>query len=76
MLSPPARRHAEGPAGQEDPDGSYLTDGRRLFRLVPQLPASSQRRFASLEDCLTLEVSAYSPRELERMRLRRVRAHL
>jgi hypothetical protein len=30
------------------------------------------RRFASLEDCMTLEVQAYSPGELEAMRLRPV----
>ncbi len=53
---------------------SYLTDGHRLFRVVSQFSADSRRRFASLEDCLTLEVTAYSPGELETMRLRPVNA--
>lgn len=53
---------------------SYLTDGHRLFRVVSQFSADSRRRFASLEDCLTLEVTAYSPGELETMRLRPVHA--
>ncbi|MFI5038016.1 MAG: hypothetical protein ACHP93_06005 [Solirubrobacterales bacterium] len=52
---------------------SYLTDGRRLFRVVSQFTAGAEDAFASLEDCLTLEVQAYSPGELHRMRLRRVR---
>jgi hypothetical protein len=52
---------------------SYLTDGRRLFRVVSQLTSGAEHAFASLEDCLTLEVQAYSPGELHRMRLRRVR---
>lgn len=52
--------------------GSYLTDGRRLFRVVSQFAAGGQRPFTSLEDCLTLEVQAYAPGELGAMRLRPV----
>lgn len=42
---------------------TYLTDGKRLLRVVSQPDAESGMFFASLEDCLTLEVRAYSPRE-------------
>lgn len=48
---------------------SYVTDGRRLFRVVSQFTGEKRRRFASLEDCLTLKVEAYSPGELAMMRL-------
>ena len=47
----------------------YVTDGRRLLRVVD---AEVGRAFASLEDCLTLEVRPYSPGELIKMRLRPV----
>lgn len=51
-----------------EPD-SYLTDGRRLLRVVD---ASSATAFTSLEDCLTLEVRPYSPGGLANLRLRLV----
>lgn len=51
---------------------SYLTDGRTLFRVVSKFTAGAEDASASLEDCLTLEVQAYAPGELHRMRLRRV----
>jgi hypothetical protein len=53
--------------------GSYLTDGRRLFRVVSQFDAGGKHAFASLEDCLTLEIEPYSPGELDEMNLRPVR---
>jgi hypothetical protein len=52
--------------------GSYLTDGRGLFRIVSQFTTVGEHVFASLEDCLTLEVQAYAPGELDAMRLRPV----
>jgi hypothetical protein len=52
---------------------SYLTDGRRLFRVVSRFADSAEHAFASLEDCRTLEVRAYAPGELYEMRLRAVR---
>ena len=52
---------------------SYLTDGRRLYRVVSQFSPGAAELVASLEDCLTLEVSAYGPSELYSMRLRPVR---
>jgi len=53
---------------------SYITDGHQLFRVVSQFAADERRRFASLENCLTLEVQAYSPGELAAMKLRPVLA--
>lgn len=53
--------------------GSYLTDERRLFRVVSQFTPGAAQVFASLEDCLTLEISAHVPSDLYSMRLRAVR---
>ncbi len=51
---------------------SYLTDGWRLFRVVSQFNTTQRQPFASLEDCLTLEVQPYTPGELGAMSLRPV----
>jgi hypothetical protein len=64
LPAPPQR-----PAG-----GSYLTDGQRLFRVVAPFPPAQESATALLEDCLTLEVTPFSPDELYEMRLRLVRA--
>ena len=50
--------------------GSYLTDGRRLFRVVTQF--GSDAPHAELEDCLTLDVDVYDPGQLRAMGLRPV----
>jgi hypothetical protein len=63
--------HVRTPASAPLPD-SYLTDGRRLFRVIAQLAARGERNTASLEDCLTLQVQAYSATELAAMKLRPV----
>jgi hypothetical protein len=48
--------------------GAYLTDGRRLLRIV-SLPDRSRRwRTAVLEDCDTLELREFRPRDLRRLR--------
>ena len=52
--------------------GAYVTDGRRLYRVVSQFTPQTARVFAALEDCRTLEVRPYSPNELYAMRLRPV----
>jgi hypothetical protein len=70
----PTRRTAEP---QQAPPltfatGTYVTDGRRLFRVVSQFSPGAERVFASLEDCMTLEVSAYAPGDLYSMGLRTV----
>jgi hypothetical protein len=49
--------------------GRYYTDGRRLLRVID---ASADATYASLEDCLTLEVRPYSPGEVIKLRLRPV----
>jgi len=54
------------------PDG-YVTDGHTLFRVVSRFITAGDSTFASLEDCLTLEVHAYAPGELVDMGLRPVR---
>lgn len=61
------------PSQRLDAD-SYLTDGVRLLRVVSRFEADARSACAWLEDCLTLEVRPYSPRELGAMRLRAVRA--
>lgn len=52
---------------------NYLTDGKRLLRVVSHFEAQTGSVFAALEDCLTLEVRPYSPGELDAMALRTVR---
>lgn len=54
------------------PLDGYVTDGRRLFRVVSQFATVGDHVFASLEDCLTLQVQPYSPGEIDRLRLRPV----
>jgi hypothetical protein len=53
---------------------TYVSDGKRLLRVVSRFEADAGSAFASLEDCLTLEVRPYSPGELSAMTLRTVRA--
>lgn len=63
--------HERRPAATEPVelrDGAYLTDGRRLFRVVARLHAEP-RAVAVLEDCFTLELGRYTPLELWRMNL-------
>lgn len=52
--------------------GAYLTDGRTLFRVISQFTTAGDDAFASLEDCVTLDVKAYAPGELAGMSLRHV----
>ncbi len=66
------RRFVTLPSERLAPD-SYLTDGKRLLRVVSHFDAAADSVFASLEDCMTLEVRPYSPGELSAMRLRPVR---
>ena len=60
------------PSGRLVPD-SYLTDGERLLRVVSHLEWDGGSVFATLEDCLTLEVRPYSSGELRMMGLQVVR---
>jgi hypothetical protein len=52
---------------------SYLTDGRRLFRVVSGFTYPPQDSLAALEDCATLDISSHSADELWDMELRVVR---
>ena len=54
-------------------EGDYLTDQRRLYRVVQIVPMRLKRRGAILEDCRTLDPILVRPRELARMRLQLVR---
>jgi hypothetical protein len=67
-------RGSSGPTAPSEPflPDSYLTDGRRLFRVAAQIATGEGHTFASLEDCLTLEMQAYAPGELATMKLRLV----
>ncbi len=62
------------PPGALPPCGGYVTDGASLFRVVSQFAFTGERLFASLENCLTLDVRDYTPHELREMALRPVRA--
>jgi hypothetical protein len=55
--------------------GDYLTDGRRLLRIVSRFDSRAEHIVAVLEDCLTLEIDAYTPDALATMALRRVSQH-
>jgi hypothetical protein len=54
---------AEPTTGDEFARGYYLTDGRRLFRVVSQF-TTTLSPYAELEDCMTLTVDRYTPTEL------------
>ena len=56
------------PASPRD-DGAYLTDGRRLFRVVWPLCSVERPDMAILEDCNTLCLTAFTSDELSAMRL-------
>jgi hypothetical protein len=53
--------------------GTYLTDGSALFRLVWPERTRGARSEMRLENCKTLGVRRYTTRELAEMRLRRVK---
>ena len=52
--------------------GDYLTDRRRLYRVLEIVPAKLRRRAAILEDCETLDAALFPPKLLKRMRLQLV----
>lgn len=52
--------------------GDYLTDGERLLRVVSRFDPRAEHKFAVLEDCLTLEIDAYTTDALAAMALRPV----
>jgi hypothetical protein len=52
--------------------GDYVTDRRRLYRVLEIVPAKFRKRAAILEDCETLDATFFAPNELRRMRLQLV----
>jgi predicted Ser/Thr protein kinase len=64
--SPPSHFH----------NGDYVTDRRRLYRVLEIRPAKRSQRAAILEDCRTLEATHVEAGELSRMQLRLVRGAL
>jgi hypothetical protein len=56
--------------------GDYLTDRRRLYRVLEVLPTKGNRGAAILEDCHTLDAALFRPSELRRMRLELVQPAL
>ena len=60
LYPPPFRQ----PLGMSE--GAYVTDQRRLFRVLLVMP----KRAAILEDCRTLETMLFRAKELVRMNLR------
>jgi hypothetical protein len=53
-------------------EGGYVTDRRRLFRVLEIVPAKLNQRAAILEDCRTLDATFVPPKALKRMRLQLV----
>jgi hypothetical protein len=54
-------------------EGDYLTDRRRLFRVLQIVPTTLTKQAAILEDCRTLDAILFRPGELARMQLEVVR---
>jgi hypothetical protein len=53
-------------------EGDYLTDRKRLYRVLSPLSRPWRRGIAVLEDCRTLTIGVYRAEELWHMALRRV----
>ena len=53
-------------------EGDYVTDRRRLDRVLQIVPVKFKKRAAILEDCETLDSALFAPKELKRMRLQLV----
>ncbi|MGB0095315.1 MAG: hypothetical protein WBP81_22600 [Solirubrobacteraceae bacterium] len=62
---------AVGVAGLDE--GAYVTDGRRLFRVVRRLDPLRGAATAVLEDCLMLDLRSHAAADLWEMRVRLVR---
>jgi hypothetical protein len=63
--------HAPVAPSEDFSPGYYLTDGRRLFRVVSRF-TTTLSPYADLEDCMTLSVDRYTPTDLYAMGLRSV----
>jgi hypothetical protein len=51
-------------------EGAYVTDGKRLFRVVQPINPPRAVRSAVLEDCMTLDLHSYAATTLWEMGLR------
>ena len=72
-TSPPSlKKNTSRPRSQSIREGDYVTDYRRLFRVLKIVPTRLKRRAAILEDCHTLDATLFRPKELKRMRLQLV----
>jgi hypothetical protein len=60
------------PRSQSIREGDYVTDYRRLFRVLKIVPTRLKQRAVILEDCHTLDATLFRPKELKRMRLQLV----
>ena len=70
----PFRSSSSGTHGVAELDeGTYVTDGMRLFRVVQRLDPLRGAASAVLEDCLTLELRSYAAADLWEMGVRLVR---
>ena len=50
-------------------EGDYVTDQRRLYRVLQIVPMRLRKRAAILEDCGTLDTILFRPKELNRLQL-------
>jgi hypothetical protein len=66
-----AHEHLTAPAERPTP-GTYLTDERRLLRVVSRRTGASEAALVEVEDCSSLDVWVIQADELSR--LRRVRS--
>jgi hypothetical protein len=72
-TSPPTlMKNTPRPRSQSIREGDYVTDYRRLFRVLKIVPTRLKQRAAILEDCHTLDATLFRPKELKRMRLQLV----
>ena len=69
QFRPAVARRAK--AGEFVP-GEYLTDGRRLWRVLSRFDPRASAKFAVLEDCMTLDTQAFTPQRLAEMGLQSV----
>jgi hypothetical protein len=57
------------PRSQSIREGDYVTDYRRLFRVLKIVPTRLKQRAAILEDCHTLDATLFRPKERMRLQL-------
>ncbi len=73
MLATPRSSRRAKELGSLIEPSTYLTDGRRLLRVVRGFTSPAENSFALLEDCRTLETHAFTAEELSGIALEIVR---